>query len=78
MSKRKFQLRISDDDDQVAYLRLPTYSEETKRMSKSVRLVDLLGSYNGPEVVLDFDEDGTLVGIEVVGYVDSDAEEIEP
>lgn len=47
-------------------------------MSKSVRLVDLLGSYNGPEVVLDFDEDGTLVGIEVVGYVDSDAEEIEP
>jgi hypothetical protein len=67
MSMGRFELKVSEDDDEVAYLRLPTHSGETTRMSKSVRLVDLLGKYDGPEVVLDFDARGTLVGIEIVG-----------
>jgi hypothetical protein len=32
-----------------------------------VRVVDVLGKYEGPDVVLDFDAGGVLVGIEVVG-----------
>jgi hypothetical protein len=35
-------------------------------MSKSVRLRDLIGSYEGPDVVLDFDLRGVLVGIEIL------------
>jgi hypothetical protein len=32
-------------------------------MSKSIRLAELMGSYEGPDVVLDFDQDGDdLVG----------------
>jgi hypothetical protein len=35
-------------------------------MSRSVRLSDLIGTYVGPDVVLDFDEDNVLVGIELL------------
>jgi hypothetical protein len=61
-----FDLRVSQDDASVAYLRLPTHPGVTCKMSKSVRLVELLGSYKGPDVVLDFDQSGVLVGIEIL------------
>lgn len=61
-----FTLRVSPDDPDVAYLRLPTHPGGRPKMSKSVRLVDVLGKYDGPEVVLDFDARGVLVGIEIV------------
>jgi uncharacterized protein YuzE len=35
-------------------------------MSKSLRLTELMGSYTGPDVVLDFDQDGVLVGMEIL------------
>ena len=68
-SKKKlgrFELRVSEDDQDVAYLRLPSHPGETCKMSKSIRLAELMGSYEGPDVVLDFDQDGVLVGIEIL------------
>jgi len=62
----RFELRVSADDSEVAYLKLPTHpGTEICSMSKSIRLVDLIGQYDGPDVVVDFDERGVLVGIEV-------------
>jgi uncharacterized protein YuzE len=62
-----FLLNVSDDDGDVAYLRLPSYPEEGPwKMSKSVRLRDVMGPYEGPDIVLDFDMRGVLVGIEVL------------
>jgi len=63
---RRFELRVSEDDQDVAYLRLPSHPGETCKMSKSIRLAELMGTYEGPEVVLDFDQDGVLVGIELL------------
>jgi hypothetical protein len=64
--RQVFELKISEDDDQVAYLRLPTHpGSETCRMSKSLRLLDVIGAYKGPDIVLDFDEREVLVGIEI-------------
>ncbi|HYO72872.1 MAG TPA: DUF2283 domain-containing protein [Archangium sp.] len=68
-SKKKlgrFELRVSEDDQDVAYLRLPSHPGETCKMSKSIRLAELMGPYTGPDVVLDFDQDGVLVGIELL------------
>jgi hypothetical protein len=63
----KFELLVSEDDTEVAYLRLPSHPGTSPcKMSKSVRLVDLIGKYEGPDVVLDFDMKGVLVGIEVL------------
>jgi uncharacterized protein YuzE len=62
-----FILKVSDDAADVAYLRLPSHSEdESCKMSKSIRLHEILGVYQGPEVILDFDQRGVLVGIEVL------------
>lgn len=62
-----FQLKVSDDDSDIAYLRLPSYPEEGPwKMSKSVRLRDVMGEYKGPDIVLDFDMRGVLVGIEIL------------
>jgi hypothetical protein len=61
-----FELQVAEEDRDVAYLRLPSHPGETCRMSKSIRLVDLMGSYTGPDVVLDFDQEGVLVGIEIL------------
>ena len=63
----RFVLKVSADDPAVAYLRLPTHPGGRPELSKSVRLVDLLGRYEGPDIVLDFDASGVLVGIEIVG-----------
>lgn len=62
-----FCLTVSADDPNVAYLRLPTHQGDMAKVSRSVRVEDVLGKYEGPDVVLDFDASGVLVGIEVVG-----------
>ena len=63
---RKFELKLGEEPDAVAYLRLPTFPADRKlRVSKSVRLVDCMGPYSGPDLVFDFDEAGVLVGIEI-------------
>lgn len=62
-----FQLNVSEDDEDVAYLRLPTHSGANPcKMSKSIRLRDIMGPYEGPDIVLDFDMRGVLVGVEVL------------
>lgn len=66
-SNQGFKLEVSEDDDDVAYLRFPghpgTMSGVVKR---TVSLRDILGNYEGPDVNLDFGEGNTLIGIEIV------------
>jgi hypothetical protein len=62
----RFQLELSDDAHEVAYLKLPTYPVGQLRTAKSLRLCDIVGRYEGPDVNLDFDQDGVLVGIEIL------------
>ena len=69
MTIGKFELNITGK--RTAYLRLPTHPGQL-RGARSVPLVEIMGAYKGPYVVLDFDQGGTLVGIEIVG---DDAEE---
>ena len=62
------QLDISEDDDEVAYLRLPTHPGTAPGIARrSVRLRELLKDYKGPDINLDFDEGDVLIGIEIVG-----------
>ena len=64
----KFQLNVSADDEEVAYLQLPTHPGSSAGVvKKSVSLSDVLGPCEGPDLVLDFDADGVLIGVEVIG-----------
>jgi hypothetical protein len=64
MSIGKFELIVTGKT--TAYLRLPTHPG-ILRAARSVPLVSVIGAYSGPYVVFDFDGEGVLVGIEVVG-----------
>jgi hypothetical protein len=62
-----FLLNVSEDDSDVAYLCLPSRPENSLcKMSKSIRLREIMGRYEGPDIVLDFDMSAILVGIEVL------------
>jgi len=64
MNAKKFELEITGRT--TAYLKLPTHPGTITKV-RNVPLTDLLGAYKGPYVVLDFDLDGLLIGIEIVG-----------
>ena len=66
--KHGFDLKVSEDDEDVAYLRLPGHPGSAPGVVKrSVSLRELVGDYAGPDINLDFGEGNTLIGIEIVG-----------
>lgn len=67
MTTGKITLTISDDDEDVAYLTLPKHPGQGTpgAVRKQTRLLDLV-NYVGPDVFLDFDKDGNLIGIELL------------
>lgn len=66
--RRDFELMISEDDEDVAYLRLPSHpGTKPFLVKRTVSLRDLLGDYEGPDINLDFNAKNVLIGIEIVG-----------
>ena len=63
----KMMLKISEDDEDVAYLTLPKHSGQgtAGAVRKQEKLRDLI-KYNGPDIHLDFDKEGNLIGIEII------------
>jgi uncharacterized protein YuzE len=68
MKKNPINLKISEDDPDVAYLRLPDHpgAGTPNIVSKQITLGELVKGYKGPAVYLDFDNDGKLIGIEIL------------
>lgn len=65
---RKLEFTLSEDDEDVAYLKLKGHpGTRAGVVKRSVSLRELLGDYAGPDVYFDFDEGNVLVGIEIVG-----------
>lgn len=65
--RRKIDLIVSGDDDGVAYVSLPGYPGlSSGAVKKSVRLRDLIDSYEGPDLIFDFAEKNLLVGVEIL------------
>lgn len=68
--RERLRLEVSDDgedDEVVAYLTLPDRPEDPVGVVKrQVRLRDLIKDYVGPDLYFDFDEDNTLLGIEIL------------
>jgi hypothetical protein len=69
MNIGRFELDVTGPN--TAYLRLPTHPGKLQG-AHGVPLTELMGAYKGPYVVLDFDQDGVLVGIEVVNGSDNE------
>jgi uncharacterized protein YuzE len=67
MSNGKLALTVSDDDEDVAYLSFPGHPGRGKPgvTVRQVKLQDLM-KYTGPDVFLDFDKNGCLIGLEIL------------
>jgi uncharacterized protein YuzE len=68
MANGKIELKISQDDQDVAYISLPNHpgKEISGVVVKQLRLIELCEDYKGPDVYLDFDKDRRLIGIEIL------------
>ncbi|NQZ02922.1 MAG: DUF2283 domain-containing protein, partial [Bdellovibrionales bacterium] len=60
--------KVSEDDPDVAYLQLPDHPGvgTLNVVGKQVDLRELIQDYAGPDVYLDFGQDGKLIGIEIM------------
>ncbi len=66
MAEKKISLAVSAGDQDVAYLYLPGHpGRGTPGVARQVRLSSLM-TYKGPDLFLDFDGDGQLVGVEIL------------
>lgn len=68
MSERSITLKVSEDDPDVAYLRLPDHPGEGTYnvVAKQVLLSEIIQNYKGPDIYLDFGHNGKLIGIEIL------------
>jgi hypothetical protein len=69
MKSKKIILKMSKGDDQVGYLYLPKHPKEIiyGLVKKSVPIHELMADYKGIPLYFDFDQEGELIGIEIVG-----------
>jgi hypothetical protein len=63
----RIKIKMERPDSDTVYVALPGYPDPIKPgvVRKSVSLDDIF-EYRGPRVQLDFDEDGILIGVEIV------------
>jgi hypothetical protein len=66
---QKIILKVSKEDDLVAYLYLPKHPKKIIYgiVKKSISISELIENYKGIPINLDFDEDNELIGIEILG-----------
>ncbi|AOR63362.1 DUF2283 domain-containing protein [Pectobacterium wasabiae] len=65
MKKNKINLEVSGDGD-MAYLVLPNHPGKGKAgvAVKHIALRTIIENYQGPEIYLDFDSNGNMIGME--------------
>ena len=61
----KYVLTVGED---VAYLKLPKHPKSLTpgAVKKTLRLLECIPGYKGPDIYLDFNKDAHLIGIEIL------------
>lgn len=64
----KIELKVSDDDPDVAYVSLPDHpgAGAAGCVKKTLRLLEVIPEYKGADIMLDFDADNRIIGIEIL------------
>jgi hypothetical protein len=68
MAEQKIRVKMNGEDSDTAYIALPGYPDQPQFgvVSKTISLDDVLDSFRGPRINLDFNKDGVLIGIEIL------------
>lgn len=66
--KKEFRLYTLDDDPDTAYLAFPDHPGRGKHgvVNRVVRVQEVLENYQSADISLDFDEQGQVIGIEIL------------
>jgi Protein of unknown function (DUF2283) len=69
MSVKRMMLKVSKEDATVGYLYLPNHAGKgvSGVSKKQIHLHELIENYKGADVILDFNKDDELIGIEILG-----------
>ena len=59
---KSHDIEIGEED--VAYIKLPAF--ERGKIKSSIKVSEIVKEYKGCDVILDFLQDGTLAGIEII------------
>ena len=64
----KIDLKISEDDDEVGYLYFPSHPRSgiSGISKKQIELASIIKDYNGPDIILDFNAENVLIGMEIL------------
>lgn len=65
MNEPKIRISLNKSSDTL-YVKLPGYRIEPGIAAKTVDLSELVPDYVGPRIYLDFDEEGRLIGLEIL------------
>lgn len=68
MAKAKIRVKVTGKLSDTAYLKLPGFPDGPPQgvVSRTICLAELIKEFKGPQVNLDFNEQGVLIGIEVL------------
>ncbi|MCP4347387.1 MAG: DUF2283 domain-containing protein [Desulfobacterales bacterium] len=68
MKENEIYLAVSENDADVAYLYFPGHPGKGKKnvVKKQTRLSDVIENYKGPDIYLDLDHDGNIIGLEIL------------
>ena len=68
MSLSKVILSVSEDDPNINYIYMPKHPRDLQYgvVKRTIRLSKLINEYIGPDIYLDVDEKGVLIGMEVL------------
>jgi uncharacterized protein YuzE len=68
MADSKIELKVSEGDGNVAYVSLPDHPGKGTFgvVKNTLRLREIYSDYVGPDLLLDFDKERRLIGIEIL------------
>ena len=68
MNAKKIRIKVSGNESETAYVALPGYPDEPRygSVARTVCLDDIICGFKGPRINLDFDNEGMLIGIEIL------------
>ena len=68
MAMKKIRVQMRRGQSDTAYIKLPGHPDKPKFgiVCKTIDLVEVIANYKGPRVMLNFNKDGKLIGIEIL------------
>ncbi len=70
MNDVKIKIKMEDVYSDTAYIALPGYPDPVRSgvVAKTIPMETLIANFHGPRVNFDFNEEGLLIGIEILVY----------